>query len=137
MWAYDGWGNLTVVAEEVRNPQRNVPKALVIGVLILVALYTGANLAYHLTLPSQVIAATECPAIAVCEKLLPNFGAKLTAAMLMVSLFGALNANILVGPRVLFAVARDHKFLSWFSRIDPRTHTPAWAIAGMSSWACA
>ena len=111
MWAYDGWGNVTVVAEEVHDPQRNVPLALIVGVMILIVLYTGANLAYHLTLPSSVIAAEVCPAIAVCERLLPNFGAKLMQAMLMVSLFGALNANILVGPRVLFAVARDHQFL--------------------------
>ena len=62
--------------------------------LILIVLYTGANLAYHLTLPSSEIAATVCPAIAVCERLLPNFGARLMQAMLLVSLFGALNANI-------------------------------------------
>ncbi|MBI3836853.1 MAG: amino acid permease [Planctomycetia bacterium] len=137
MWAYDGWGNVTVVAEEVHNPQRSVPRALIAGVLILIVLYTGANLAYHLTLPSSTIAAEECPAIAVCEKLLPNFGARLMQAMLLVSLFGALNANILVGPRVLFAVARDHRFLGKFARVHPTTRTPAWAIACMSAWASA
>ncbi len=135
MWAYDGWGNVTVVAEEVHNAQRNVPRALVTGVLLLIALYTGANLAYHLTLSSAEIAAQECPAIAVCQRLLGDFGARLMRSMLVVSLFGALNANVLVGPRVLFAVARDHKFLSTFSRIHPRTRTPAWAIAGMCVWA--
>jgi APA family basic amino acid/polyamine antiporter len=134
MWAYDGWGNVTVVAEEVHNARRNVPLALIIGVIILILLYTGANLAYHLTLPSSVIIAEVCPAIAVCERLLPGFGAKLMQAMLMVSLFGALSANILVGPRVLFAVARDHPFLSRFSRIHPTTRTPAWAIASMCTW---
>jgi basic amino acid/polyamine antiporter, APA family len=137
MWAYDGWGNVTVVAEEVRRPERNVPLALITGVLILIVLYTGANLAYHLTLPSSVIAANVCPAINVSERLLPNFGAKLMQAMIMVSVFGALSANVLVGPRVLFAVARDHRFLSHFARIHPTTRTPAWAIAGMCSWACA
>jgi APA family basic amino acid/polyamine antiporter len=137
MWAYDGWGNVTVVAEEVHNPQRNVPRALIVGVLILIVLYTGANLAYHLTLPSSEIAAAVCPAIPVCERLLPNFGAKLMQVMIMVSVFGALNVNILVGPRVLFAVARDHRFLSRFSRIHPATRTPAWAIAGMCAWSSA
>ena len=65
MWAYDGWGNVTVVAEEIHNPQRNLPLGLIVGVLLLIALYTGANLAYHLTLPSSVIAAPDnvCPAI--------------------------------------------------------------------------
>ncbi|MEX0977448.1 MAG: amino acid permease [Pirellulales bacterium] len=139
MWAYDGWGNVTVVAEEIKNPQRNLPMGLIAGVVILIALYAGANLAYHLTLPSSVIAAPQnaCPAIPVCERLLPSFGAKLMRSMIMVSVFGALSANVLVGPRVLFAVARDHPFLGRFSRIHPSTRTPAWAIAGMCAWACA
>jgi APA family basic amino acid/polyamine antiporter len=137
MWAYDGWGNVTVVAEEVRRPERNVPIALILGVTILIVLYTAANLAYHLTLPSSEIAAQVCPAIPVCEKLLPNFGAKLMQAMIMVSVFGALSANVLVGPRVLFAVARDHRFLAALSRVHPATRTPAVAIATMSAWACA
>ncbi len=137
MWAYDGWGNVTVVAEEVRRPERNVPIALIVGVLILIALYTGANLAYHLTLPSSVIAANVCPAIPVFERLLPGFGGKFMQAMIMVSVFGALSANVLVGPRVLFAVARDHPFLSRFARIHPTTRTPAWAIGSMCAWACA
>jgi basic amino acid/polyamine antiporter, APA family len=136
MWAYDGWGNVTVIAEEVHHPERNVPIALIAGVIILTALYTGANLAYHLTLPSSVIAAQVCPAIPVCEQLLGSFGAKLMQSMLLVSLFGALNVNILVGPRVLFAVSRDHQFLRRFSRIHPTTRTPAWAIAGMCAWSC-
>lgn len=97
MWAYDGWGNVTVVAEEVHHAERNVPIALITGVMILIVLYAGANLAYHLTLPSSEIIKEVCPAIAVCEKLLPNVGAKLMQAMLLVSLFGALNVNILVG----------------------------------------
>ncbi len=139
MWAYDGWGNVTVVAEEIHNPQRNLPMGLIVGVVALIALYAGANLAYHLTLPSSVIAAPDnvCPAIPVCERLLPSFGAKLMRAMIMVSVFGALSANVLVGPRVLFAVARDHPFLGRFSRIHPATRTPAWAIAGMCAWSCA
>ncbi|HEX3724992.1 MAG TPA: APC family permease, partial [Pirellulales bacterium] len=97
--------------------------------------YAGANLAYHLTLPSSEIMKYVCPAIEVCQKLLGSFGAKLMQAMLLVSLFGALNVNILVGPRVLFAVSRDHRFLSTFARIHPSTGTPAWAIASMSLWA--
>lgn len=139
MWAYDGWGNVTVVAEEIKHPQRNLPMGLIAGVVILIALYTGANLAYHLTLPSSVIAAPQntCPAIPVCERLLPGFGAKLMRSMIMVSVFGALSSNVLVGPRVLFAVARDHPFLRRFSRIHPTTGTPAWAIAGMCAWAIA
>jgi APA family basic amino acid/polyamine antiporter len=136
MWAYDGWGNVTVIAEEVRNPERSVPFALITGVIILIALYTGANLAYHLTLPSSEIVKYQNPAIEVCQRLMGNSGAKLVQAMVFVSVFGALNVNILVGPRVLFAVSRDHQFLRRFARIHPTTRTPAWAIACMSAWAC-
>ncbi len=137
MWAYDGWGNVTVIAEEVHNPQRNVPIALIVGVIALIVLYAGANLAYHLTLPSSEIAQLENPAAGVCERLLPNYGARLVQAMILVSVFGALNVNVLVGPRVLFAVARDQRFLHRFSRIHPVTRTPALAIAGMCGWSCA
>ncbi len=136
MWAYDGWGNVTVIAEEVHRPERNVPIALIAGVGILILLYTGANFAYHLTLSSTEIAATVCPAIAACERLLPNFRARLMQSMILVSVFGALNVNVLVGPRVLFAVSRDHRLFGRFSRIHPTTRTPAWAIAGMCLWAC-
>jgi amino acid transporter len=137
MWAYDGWGNVTVIAEEVHNPERNVPVALIVGVIALVALYAGANLAYHLTLPSSEIAQLENPAAGVCERLLPNYGARIVQGMILVSVFGALNVNVLVGPRVLFAVARDQRFLRPFSRIHPATRTPAMAIAGMCAWSCA
>jgi amino acid transporter len=136
MWAYDGWGNVTVIAEEVHNPERNVPLALIVGVIALVALYAGANLAYHLTLPSSEIAQLENPAAGVCERLLPNYGARLVQGMILVSAFGALNVNVLVGPRVLFAVARDQRFLRPFSSIHPATRTPAMAIAGMCAWSC-
>jgi amino acid transporter len=137
MWAYDGWGNVTVIAEEVHNPQRNVPLALIVGVVILILLYTGANLAYHLTLPSSEIMRIPNAAAGACARLFPDFGTRLVQAMILVSVFGALNVNVLVGPRVLFAVARDHAFLRGFSRIHPQTRTPAVAIAGMSAWSCA
>jgi APA family basic amino acid/polyamine antiporter len=134
MWAYDGWGQVTVIAEEIRNPRRNVPLALAGGVLILVALYTGANLGYHLTLPSAAIAAAPIPAVAVTQALLGDWGARLMLAMILVSVFGAMNSNILVGPRVLFAVARDHDFLSPLRHVDPRFRTPAIAIGTLCGW---
>ena len=134
MWAYDGWANLPVIAEEVHNPVRNVPRALIIGMLLLIVLYVGANLGYHLTLPVEEIAAAKATAAVAAEKLLPNFGGKLTLAILAISVFGALNANILTGPRVLFAAARDHHFLGRLKRVDPRFGTPAYAIAALSTW---
>ena len=134
MFAYDGWGNVTVVAEEIRNPQRNLPLALGGGVLLLIVLYTGANLAYHVTLTPDEIKEAVVPAVTAAERLLPNVGAKLTLSMMMVSVFGALNANILAGPRVVFAASRDVQALKFFRRIDPRFGTPAVAIAVVSTW---
>lgn len=139
MWAYDGWGMVTVVAEEIREPARNVPLALIGGVLFLIVLYVSANLAYHLTLPSSVIAnpVNNNTALVVTEKLLGPFGTQLVLAMTMVSIFGALNGNILVGPRVAFALARDHKMYEPLRRVDPRFRTPALSIAALSTWSCA
>jgi APA family basic amino acid/polyamine antiporter len=141
MWAYDGWGQVTVVAGEIKNPQRNLPIALGGGVVFLIVLYTGANLGYHLTLSSDEIAASAIPAEAVTRTLLGNinpnwgnFGAKLMLSMLLVSAFGALNSNILVGPRVLFAVARDNPVLRPLQHIDPRFATPALAIGVLCIW---
>jgi APA family basic amino acid/polyamine antiporter len=134
MWAYDGWANLPIVAEEVHQPARNVPRALIGGIVLLILLYAGANLAYHITLPVAEIAAADATAELAAEKLLPNFGGKLTLSMLAISVFGALNANILAGPRVIFAAARDRRFLGPLRRIDPRFGTPALAIAALAGW---
>ena len=144
MWAYDGWGNLTVVAEEIKDPQRNIPRSLAGGLLLLIVLYVGVNLAYYLTLSSGQIAASVVPAVDVIKTLFGNFahggedlsdfGARLMLSMLMVSVFGALNQNILTGPRVLFAVARDYPVLRPLQRIYSRTQTPAIAIAALCGW---
>lgn len=138
MWAYDGWGMVTVVAEEIHHPARNVPRALIGGVLFLTVLYVAANLAYHLTLPSSVIADPQNnnTAMVVTQKLLGPFGTQLVLAMTLVSIFGALNGNILVGPRVAFAVARDHRMYEPLRRVDPRFGTPALSIAALSGWSC-
>lgn len=134
MWAYDGWAHLPMVSEEIRAPERNLPRALIGGTLLLIVLYTSANVAYHLILPSDVIAVAKVPAAAAAETLLPHWGERFVLSMIGVSVFGALNANVLVGPRVLFAVARDYEFLKPWRRIDPRFGTPAMAIAGLAVW---
>lgn len=135
MWAFDGWGQVTVVSEEIRDPQRNVPRALAGGLIALIVLYLGVNVAFHHVLPARQLAQETIPAAAVMTTLLGGWGGHLTLAILVVSTFGALNSNILVGPRVLFAVARDQRFLAPLSRIDPRTGTPALAIGVLSGWA--
>jgi amino acid transporter len=104
------------------------------GVALLTVLYTGANLAYHLTLSSEAIAQERIPAVAVMAKLLPGWGTHIMHVMLWVSVCGALNGNILVGPRVLFALARDYRALSPFKRVPAATGTPALAIVAVCGW---
>lgn len=136
MWTYDGWGNLTVVAEEVKRPERAVPLALSGGLLVVIALYVGVNVGLFQAASDVEIARTAIPAGIVFERAFGPRGEHLLNVMLLVSVFGALNQNILTGPRVLFAAGRDFRQFALLRRIDPRTGTPAVAIAGLSAWAC-
>jgi APA family basic amino acid/polyamine antiporter len=136
MWAYDGWGMVTVVAEEIKDPQRNIPRALSGGVVFLTLIYFGANLAYHRTMSVETLASVDNAAVPLTREYLGDLMARLVQAMVMISVLGALNSNILVGPRVLFAAARDNQVIRTFARVDPRFGTPALAIAGLSLWTC-
>ncbi len=129
LWAYNGWTSLTPVAEEVREPQRNVPLALFIGIGILIVLYVSANLAYHavLTLP-QIRAAGDHAGEAMVKALLGPSGSKIMSVGIMLSTFGAINANMLLGPRVSFAMGRDDVFFRPLGRVHVNYRTPAIAI---------
>ena len=131
MWAYNGWHGITPVAEEVRDPGKNIPRALLIGVGILMALYVSANLAYHLVVPMEEMIEGENRkkvAVLLFDRLLGPVGAQLMAVGVMVSTFGAINSNLLLGPRVPFAMGRDDRLLGWLGRVNPRFRTPARAI---------
>src|SRR5690606_19685238 len=109
LWAYHGWMNLAPVAEEIHTPQRNIPLALLLGVGTIIALYLGANLAYHLVVPSDEMAKLRDTTVATEFSLrLPGpLGAAAASAAVMCSVFGALNGNLLVGPRLLYAMGED------------------------------
>ena len=114
MWAYNGWHGITPVAEEVRDPGKNIPRALLIGVGILTVLYVSANLAYHLVVPMEEMIDGENRkkvAVLLFDRLLGPFGGQLMAVGVMVSTFGAINSNLLLGPRVPFAMGRDDRLL--------------------------
>lgn len=127
-WAYDGWHNLGPMAEEVRDPQKNIPLGLTLGMFVLIALYLGATFAYHLAMPMQTMADSKFVAATACEHWLGVHGAEIASAAVMVSTFGALNANLLCGPRMIFAMARDGLFLRGVGRVHPKYRTPHWAI---------
>lgn len=133
-WPYDGWINIGPVAEEIREPQRNVPFALTIGVLIVITVYLGANASYHLVLPMHSVAASGAVASDVTKQLLGNIGLWVAALGVMFSTFGALNSNLLAGPRIYFAMARDGLFPAVIRKVHPRFQTPANAVIAQMAW---
>ncbi|HEY1188589.1 MAG TPA: amino acid permease [Gemmata sp.] len=142
LWAYNGWMNIAPIAEEVKEPNRNIPLSLLLGVCALIALYCGANVAYNLVLPREVIIAKDSEghlsatplATEFCAALLGPIGVVLASAIVMTSVFGALNGNLLVGPRLLYAMGHDRLAPASFGRLHPQYQTPALAILVMAGW---
>ncbi len=144
LWAYNGWMNIAPIAEEVKEPQRNIPLSLFFAVFILVSLYCGAQLAYHLVLPRDTIIAKDAEghlsstplATEFCATLLGPIGVVIATAIVMTSVFGALNGNLLVGPRLLYAMGQDKLAPASFARLHAQYQTPALAIVVMAGWSC-
>ena len=134
MWPYDGWINIAPVAEEIREPQRNVPLGLALGMTIVIAAYVLANVAYHVVLPVGVIARSEAVAHDVCSALLGEGVGKFVALGVACSTFGAANSNLLAGPRIFFAMARDGLLPVAIRRVHGRWQSPANAIWLQAVW---
>jgi basic amino acid/polyamine antiporter, APA family len=135
-WAYHGWMNIAPVAEEVKQPQRNIPLALLTGVGIIILLYLSVNLAYHLIIPTREIAALKDRTVAgeFSFRLLGSIGLLFASAAVMTSVFGSLNGNLLVGPRLLYAMGQDGLAPRVLSRLHPRYETPYVAVAVLAGW---
>jgi APA family basic amino acid/polyamine antiporter len=133
-WPYDGWINIAPVAEEIKEPQRNVPFALITGMLIITLVYVGAVVSYHLVLPMDRMQSSEAVAADVSEALFGDWGRVIAALAVMCSTFGACNSNLLCGPRIYFAVARDGLLPAALHKIDHTYRTPANAIALQGLW---
>jgi amino acid transporter len=135
LWAYHGWMMLSPVAEEVTHPQRNLPLSLLTGVGIIVFLYLGANLAYALIIPhGDMVTVKDTVAAEFGRRMLGPLGGAAASAAVMISVFGALNGNLLAGPRVLYALGGDGLAPSVLNRVHPRFHTPALAIIVEAVW---
>ena len=133
MWAYSGWHFVTPVAEEIRKPQRDIPLALIGGIVILIVLYVGANLAFHGVLSMEEMkAAKETVPQTMMKKLLSpgwgKMGSALVSAVIMCSTLGALNGGLLITPRVTLAMGRSGTFFRSFAYVHPKYRTPAVAI---------
>jgi APA family basic amino acid/polyamine antiporter len=135
LFAFGGWQQTNFVAEEIVNPERNLPRALVLGVLAVVAAYLLVNVAYLRAMGPVALAASTAPAADTMAAIGGEFGRKLIAAGIVASTFGFLNLVILVSPRVYQAMARDGLFFASFARLHPTWKTPVAAILLQGAWA--
>jgi len=137
LWAYDGWNNITFLAGEVKNPERNLPLGLIISMFLVMGLYLLVNLSYyHVLAPTEVanVAASSSVAAEVVRRLLGAVAVTLMAAAMMTSSFGALHASILATSRVPYAMARDKLFFEGLAKLSPRTHVPIRSLIALGVW---
>src|SRR2546421_1901333 len=134
LFAYGGWQQTNFIAEELIAPERDLPRALMLGVAGVVTVYLLANVAYLRVLGAGGLAASTAPAADVMGRVLGPAGRRLLSAGVAVSTFGFLNLVILVTPRVFQAMAADGVFLDRLARLHPVYRTPAGAIAFMGAW---
>jgi len=137
LFSADAWNNVTFTGAEVRNPRRNLPLALGLGVAIVSALYIAANFVYLYVLPLAAIqnAPEDRVATAAAAVMLGPVAVQLMAAAIMISAFGCANGLILAGARVYFAMARDGLFFRKVATLHPRTHAPIFSLGIQGLWA--
>src|SRR4051812_24064770 len=136
LWAYYGWHETSYNAAEFRNPQRDLPKALVFGTFIVSVTYLLANVAYYAVLTPLQVAQSPRVAASALAAIFGASAASVLAVLIMVSTFGAANGMILSGPRIPFVMARDRAFFRAAGVINEKTKTPILAIVIQGAWAC-
>ena len=136
LWAYDGWNNVSMVSSEIVNPQKNLPRALILGTLAVIATYLLINVAYfHVLTPNQVAQSSRVAA----DMMAFGYGGwavKAVTVAVLISIFAALNGSILSGSRVPFAMARDGLFFRAASVVHQRYRTPGNSIWMLCLWSC-
>ena len=135
LFAYDGWHFVGFVAGEMKEPSKNVHRSILIGIFIMIALYAAVNLAYVFALGQSGIALSDRVASDAVSAMIGPLGASLIALAIICSTFGANAANMLAGPRVLFAMARDGLVFPKLAEVHPRFASPANAIWFLAIWA--
>jgi APA family basic amino acid/polyamine antiporter len=128
LWAYNGFQDMICVAGEVRNPGVVLPRALIVGTAVVIAIYLSANAAYLYVLPFDSLLASPLAASDAMVRVVGAAGATAVAAMVMVSTFGTLNALVLTQPRIFYAMAREGVLFASLARVHPRFGTPHVAI---------
>jgi len=128
LWAYDGWNDLTMVAGEVRNPQRSLPIALLAGLGIVGVLYMATNAAIQYILPAVQIAGSPRPAVSALQVITGPWGAALVSVAMAVSIVVSLNGTVMSGARVPYAAARDGLFFRRMADVHPRFASPSTSL---------
>ena len=134
LWAYDGWTDVTFVSGEIKDPQRNVPRALFLGLLAVMAAYVGINAAFYRLLPAPAIAASEFVAADAARALAGPGAALAVSWLMMVSTLGCVNAMVLAGPRIAYAMAEDRSLPGWLAYVSPRFRVPTGALLIQMAW---
>jgi APA family basic amino acid/polyamine antiporter len=136
VFAFGGWHMVTYAAGETRDPEKTIPRALLLGTLLVTACYLGMNAAYLRVLPVETVANSTRIAADAAEAVVGPRGAAAISVLVIISAFGALNGIILAGPRVYLAMARDGLLFQWMAAIHPRFRTPHRAILVQAVWTC-
>jgi APA family basic amino acid/polyamine antiporter len=134
LWAYDGWIDVTLTAGETKNPTRNVPRALWIGTVAVIAIYIAANVAFALVIPVPEMAGSSRIAADVALSVLGPVGATLIVLGILCSAFGSANGMTLAGPRSIWVTGRDRVFAPALGRVHPRYRSPHVAIVTLGAW---
>lgn len=140
LWAYHGWGNIAPISEEVRDPKRNIPFALFLGIGTVTVLYLLVNIGYHLVMSMGEIAgldSNQAVATEVFRKLLGPAGVTLASMAILCSVLGSLSGNLLAGPRLPFAMARSGQAPHFLAMLHPVYRTPVWSIVVLVAWSVA
>jgi amino acid transporter len=130
MWAYDGWADLTYMAGEVRDPGRTLPRALILGTLLIIFIYVSVNAAYLYLVPMHEMAQSRLIASTAAERIpvLGGVGGAMIAAVVMLSTFSSVNGSMMGAPRIFFAMADRGLFFQGIARVSPRFQSPSAAI---------
>jgi len=135
LWAYEGWHDISFAAAEMKDPQRNFPRAVIGGVAIVITLYLLANLAYLKVLTPAEIAASPRVALTAMTRVTGEWGGKILTAAILCSILGAMNSLILAGPRAYYQMAKDKLFFERVSRVHPKWRTPVESLIFQGVWA--